>query len=222
MRGFGVAISSVAVCWDVRFCIGVRWAFHWRDRAALRTGEEKEAVTGNAAQDASEYTKFVGLVGKPRIATPLESDELRRFVQAIMDDDPAYYDPAEAAQNLPGEIVAPPLYPLHAFRRPPGTPDPLQAVVDDPDHDAIGPGSGTSQGLPPIPSPFKRLLNGGNEIEFFRCLRLGEQAVAKPRYQRVELKQGRSGPMLIIVTEVRWETETGELLMINRQTSIRR
>jgi hypothetical protein len=176
----------------------------------------------HAAHEAADYAKFVGLVGQPRMASPLENDALRRFVQAIMDDDPAYYDPAAAAQALPGEIVAPPLYPLHAFRRPLGTPDPLQALIDDPDHDGIGAANSSSDGLPPIPSPFKRRLNGGNEIEFFRCLRVGERAVAKPRYKSVDLKQGRSGQMLIIVTEVRWETENGDLLMINRQTSIRR
>lgn len=175
-----------------------------------------------AVPDLAELRKYVGLVGQPRTATPLEADALRRFTQAIMDDDPTYYDPAAASRSPQGTIAAPPLFPVHSFRRQPGTPDPLQAVIDDPEHDGIGGASGTLQGLPPIPSPFKRLLNGGNEIEFFRCLALGERAVAKPRYQGVELKQGRSGPMLLVTIEVRWETDTGELLMINRQTSIRR
>jgi hypothetical protein len=172
--------------------------------------------------DASPYQQYVGMVGEPRISPPLEADGLRRFVQAIMDPDPVYYDPAAAAQSQPGRIVAPPLYPVHSFRRPLGTPDPLQAVADDPDHDGIGPSSGTSNGLPPIPSPYKRLLNGGNEVEFFRCLAVGERVVAKPRYKSIELKHTRNGEMLVVVIETRWETEAGELLMINRQTSLRR
>ncbi len=172
--------------------------------------------------DIAEYQKWIGYVGQPRTAAPLEADALRRFTQAIMDDDPAYYDPAAAARSKQGTIAAPPLYPVHSFRRQPGTPDPLKAVNDDPEHDGIGAASGTLQGLPAIPSPFKRLLNGGNEIEFFRCLAVGERAVAKPSYKNVELKQGRSGPMLIVTIEVRWETDAGDLLMINRQTSIRR
>jgi N-terminal half of MaoC dehydratase len=176
----------------------------------------------NETPDASPYQKYVGLIGEPRMAEPLEEDGLRRFVQAIMDPDPAYYDADAAARSKPGRIVAPPLYPVHSFRRPLGTPDPLQAVSDDPDHDGIGGSSGTSQGLPPIPSPYKRLLHGGNEIEFFRCLAVGERAVAKPRYKSIDLKQTRNGEMLIVVIETRWETETGEPLMINRQTSLRR
>jgi hypothetical protein len=171
---------------------------------------------------AGAYAAFVGRTAPPRKSGPLGADELRRFVQAIMDDDPAYYDPKAATASKAGEIVAPPLYPVHAFRRPLGTPDPLQAVADDPQHDGIGAESGT-HGLPPIPSPFKRRLNGGNEVEFFRCLRPGECAVAKPRYKSVQVKQTRSGgEMMIVVIETRWETESGELLMINRQTSLRR
>lgn len=180
-------------------------------------------MTDNSDVPAAEdYARFVGVTAPPRMSAPLGQDELRRFVQAIMDDDPAYYDPDAAARSKPGEIVAPPLYPVHIFRRPLGTPDPLQAVIDNPEHDGIGTDSGT-HGLPPIPSRFKRRLNGGNEVEFFRCLRPGERAVAKPRYKSVEVKRTRSGDdMMIIVIETRWETEAGELLMINRQTSLRR
>jgi hypothetical protein len=174
------------------------------------------------AHDAAEYQKYVGMKGDRIVATPLESDQLRRFVQAIMDDDPAYYDAEIAAKSRAGQIVAPPLYPLHAFRRQPGSPDPLQAVADDPDHDGIGDVSSVQYSLPAIPTPFKRRLNGGNEVEFYRNLAIGERAVANPSYRSVDLKQTKSGPMLIIVVETRWETETGELLMINRQTSLRR
>ncbi len=172
--------------------------------------------------DASRYQKYVGLVGEPRVASPLEMDGLRRFVQAIMDTNPAYYDPVAAAASKAGGIVAPPLYPVHSFRRPLGTPDPLQAVSDDPDHDAIGGTSSTNQGLPPIDSPYKRLLNGGNEIEFFRCLKVGERVVAKPTYRSINLKKTRNGDMMIVIVETRFETEDGELLLINRQTSLRR
>ena len=50
-------------------------------------------------------------------------------------------------------------------------------------------------------SPFKRLLNGGNEIEFFRCLAVGERCVAKARYADVRLKEGKSGAMLLVTIE---------------------
>lgn len=177
----------------------------------------------NDEQHAAAYQKYAGLTAEPRMSAPLEREELRRFVQAIMDDDPAYYDEEVARRTKAGTIVAPPLYPLYSLRRPLGMPDPLQAVSDNPDHDGVGETTSSMQGLPPIPSPFLRRLNGGNDVEIYRYLKLGERAVAKTHYKSLELKKSKNGNnMLVVVIETRWETDSGELLMINRQTSIRR
>lgn len=165
--------------------------------------------------------RFDGMQGQALTAAmPLEQDTLRRFVQAIMDTDPAYFDETAAAASKAGGIAAPPLYPVHAFRPAAGEPDPLQMLADDPDADGTAGSHGMTFGLPPIPSPFKRLLNGGNEIEFFRCLELGERAVARPRYASVTLKQGKSGTLLVVVIETEFSTEAGEKLLINRQSLI--
>jgi hypothetical protein len=159
--------------------------------------------------------------GEPKVApTALERDALRRFVQAIMDRDPLYYDDAYAMGTKYGGLVAPPLYPVHAFRPLPGGADPLDLLHDDPDADGSGGSDGVYFGLKPIPSPFKRLLNGGNEIEFYRCLAVGERCIAHARFADVTLKQGKSGAMLLTTIETRFTTEDGELLVINRQTLI--
>ena len=68
--------------------------------------------------------------------------------------------------------------------------------------------------------PFKRLLNGGNEIEFFRCLAVGEVAIATPRYANLQLKKGKSGSMLLVTIETEYRTESGALLLVNTQTLI--
>ena len=109
---------------------------------------------------------------------------------------------------------------MHAFRPLPGGPDPLDLLQQDPDADGAGGNDGVYFGLPPIESPFKRLLNGGNEIEFFRCLAVGEKCVANARYADVQLKQGKSGSMLLVVVETTFTTEAGEKLLVNRQTLI--
>ena len=166
------------------------------------------------------YSRYVGLAGSPIVSAPLDSETLRRFVQAIMDDDPAYFDTGAAKAGVTGAVAAPPLYPVHAFRRTAGTPDPLDSVAADPNADGTAGNDGVSFGLPPIPSPYKRLLNGGNEIEFHRCLRLGERAVARARYADVRERRGKSGPMLLVVIETEFSTELGELLLVNRQTLI--
>ena len=170
---------------------------------------------------AERYEKYRGMRGDRQMAMlPLERDALRRFVQAIMDDDPTYHDDEHARSSKFSGLVAPPLYPVHAFRRAPATPDPLDALSRDRNADGTADNLGVAFGLPPVESPYKRLLNGGNEIEFFRCLRLGERAVARPKYLNVTLKQGKDGPLLLVIVETYFTTETDEPLLINRQTLI--
>jgi hypothetical protein len=170
---------------------------------------------------AEDFAQYAGMAGAPLLAPmPLERDTLRRFAQAIMDRDPLYYDTVYAAGTKFGELVAPPLYPVHAFRPPAGGPDPLDILRAQPDADGAAGNDGVYFGLAPIESPFKRLLNGGNEIEFYRCLAVGEKCVAKARYADVQLKQGKSGSLLLMVIETEFHTEAGELLLVNRQTLI--
>ena len=167
------------------------------------------------------FDRYLGMAGEPLVAgMPLERDTLRRFVQAIMDTDPLYLDEVYAANTKFGATVAPPLYPVHAFRPLLGGPDPLDILRTDPDADGSGGNDGMYFGLTPIESPFKRLLNGGNEIEFFRCLEVGERCVARARYADVRLKKGKGGTLLLVVVETTFSTEAGERLLVNRQTLI--
>src|SRR5271154_1480843 len=166
-----------------------------------------------------DYSAYIGLTAPPlEAANPLEQDTLRRFVQAIMDEDPVYYDEAAANASKYGAICAPPLYPLHAFRRACGTADPLDAIIEKPDADGAGDGADAYYGLEHIKVPFNRILNGGLEVESYRCLRTGEKAVASPRYTKVTPKKGSSGDFLLVTIETRFTTEAGELLMISRHT----
>ncbi|MDQ8729192.1 MaoC family dehydratase N-terminal domain-containing protein [Bradyrhizobium sp. LHD-71] len=168
-----------------------------------------------------DYGKYQGLQGDPQIAAmPLERDALRRFVQAIMDHDPLYFDETAADASKFGGLAAPPLYPVHAFRLPADTPDPLDVISKDPNADGTAGIMGVAFGLPPIEMPYRRLLNGGNEIEFYRSLRVGERTVAHPKYVDVTLKEGKSGRMLLVTIETRFSTEAGEPLLLNRQTLI--
>lgn len=170
---------------------------------------------------SADFVRYVGMKGPVKRAhAPLEREMLRRFAQAIMDRDPLYYDEAHARGTRYARLVAPPLYPVHAFRPPADAPDPLVSVQQNPDADGTEGNDGMLFGLEPIQSPFKRLLNGGNEIEFFRCLAVGERCVAQARYAGVALKEGKSGQMLMVDVETEFRTEEGEVLLVNRQTLI--
>ncbi len=149
----------------------------------------------------------------------VERGAIRRFIQAVMDTDPIYWDDEEAGHTRYGGMVAPPLFPLYNFRFPPSMPDQLDEAFTDPNHHG---GSFLPRfGLPDVHGPERR-LNGGNEIEFLACARPGDRLHAKSRIEDIFEKQGRAGPMLFVRMQIAITNQEGQVLLINRQTSIRR
>jgi len=152
---------------------------------------------------------------------PVERGAVRRYVQAYMDDDPIFYS-EEKTHSLKYRVpVAPPLFPMNMFRRPPGTPDPFAGRANDPHFDGIV--DSTAQGLPPLPLPQGvGLLNAGTDVEVFRYARHVETVTAKSRYYSITEKESSKGPMLLVVIETEYRTEGGELLLRAKKTQIRR
>jgi len=58
----------------------------------------------------------------------VERVAIRRLVQAVMNPDPVYWDDGYAAKTRYRGVVAPPMYPMYAFRFPPNAADPLDAA----------------------------------------------------------------------------------------------
>ena len=159
----------------------------------------------------NEIRGYVGLESALEIACDsVERGAVRRYCQAIMDEDPIYWD-AEAAARFNGPVASP-IFPMDLFRRPFGTEDPVRKYADDPDFDGVGPPS--SQGLPPI-EPLKHfgVLTGGYEIEFYRYAIHGEGVAVKQRYDSITEKQGKKGGMIFVVVRADYTTLEGELLI---------
>ena len=70
----------------------------------------------------------------------VEGGAVRRYSQAIMDQDPIYWDPEAAGRRYDGP-VAPLIFPVDLFRRAFDTQDPVQVYALDP--------TSTEWGLPP-------------------------------------------------------------------------
>jgi hypothetical protein len=149
----------------------------------------------------------------------VEASEIRRFHHATMDAARRYWDERWAAESRYAGVVAPPAFPLHAFRRGPSEPDPLQA---DASGGYGGYGRQLRPGLPPLPIPLARLLNGGYEYTFFRYARIGERIVCRSRYRDIYQKDGRSGPLVFVVLDDAFRTSTGALLLTVTNTMILR
>lgn len=165
--------------------------------------------------------KYIGLQSETEIACdPVERGAVRRYAQAIMDEDPIFAEPC-ANNARYGGPVAPPLFPTHMFRRAFGVPDAIQLRAKDPEFDGLS--SGASSGLPEL-DPIKHLalLNGGSEIEFFRYARHGEAVKLRSRYADIVEKQTSKGPMLFVTIEAEYRNGDDELLLKARRTLIRR
>ena len=165
--------------------------------------------------------KYIGMQSETEVACdPIERGAVRRYAQAIMDEDSIFSEPCPNNARFGGP-VAPPLYPTHMFRRAFGKPDPLQERAHDPDFDGLA--SGASSGLPELePMKHLSLLNGGSEIEFFRYARHGETVKLRSRYADIVEKQTSKGPMIFVTIEAEYRNGADELLMKAPRTLIRR
>lgn len=153
-------------------------------------------------------------------AEPIGADALRRFVQATMEPDPVHWNPTAAADSRYGRVVATPLYPVHAFRRPAGTADPLDRAFTDPDWD--GSGQRDDTGLPPLPLGLDRHLNGGSEVEFYQLAAVGDTISVTHEYLDATDKVGKSGEFVIVRREAEYTNQDGDVLMTVRRTGIHR
>lgn len=169
----------------------------------------------------SEVRSLIGRKGERMVASdPVDRSSVRRFAQAIMDDDPLYWDEDHAAKSRYGRIMAPPLFPLHALRRPGGTSDPLDRSFEDSDYDGAGDVLGR-MGLPDIPIPQQRLLNGGNDVRILGLAGVGDVIVTQSTYDDIHQKNGRSGALIFVdITTDHWVQHTGTALLRSRQVFI--
>jgi hypothetical protein len=165
-----------------------------------------------------EIRELIGTKGPIRSSVlPLSSDRLRRFNQAAME--PAI--PAPPGRSpFPVDDTAPPLWPLHAFVRLPGEPDPFDVLTDNPESDGTY-GAGET-GLPPVEVPLVRILNGGVSAEFFALAEVGDVVHAQSEYLDISEREGRSGPMVIISLRTTYTNQNGKPLCRVTNAFIRR
>jgi hypothetical protein len=169
-----------------------------------------------------EMRALIGAPGPTRVGCdPISRDELRRFCQATMDLDVLHWDTDRARAAGDGDAVAPPLYPVHALRRQPGTPDPLDRASTDENWDGADPDA-LWRGLPELDVSLHRHLNGGSEVEFFSLAEVGDRVSETTTYADIVEKQGSSGPLVLTTTETTYSTTGGRLLARVRMTVVRR
>ncbi len=69
-------------------------------------------------------------------------------------------------------------------------------------------------------TPFKRVLNGGTDIEYFDTVCAGDVLTATSKLADLSEREGRLGPMLVTITESTYRNQDGKVVARARGTGI--
>jgi hypothetical protein len=69
--------------------------------------------------------------------------------------------------------------------------------------------------------PGQRVLNGGSEARYFTPMRPGDVIRSGTKLVYVYEKTGRLGTMMFLINETTWTNQKGEVVKVDRKTSIR-
>ena len=127
----------------------------------------------------------------------IEKEPIRRWAESIGDPNPLYRDEEYARSKGYRSIIAPPGFiAQYAF--------PVKA----------GGGRRSFQ------SPFTRMLNGGNDYEFFQPIQAGYTISSTGKLAELRERTGSMGKMLIIINETTFKNQDGEIVAKARSTGI--
>jgi len=142
-------------------------------------------------------------IGKESDPVTFEVDRTacRMFARAVGYTDPIYFDEEHARSKGYRDIPAPAGFLGHAIYDPnrPGRPFGGYFRTD---------------------SPFKRVLNGGTDVEYFDTPCAGDTLTATSKLVDLSEREGRLGPMLITVTETTYRNAVGKAVAVVRGTGI--
>lgn len=141
----------------------------------------------------------------------VRAHDFQRFAIASDNPNPIFFDDGAAkAAGYPGAI-APPLL-LSAVRN-------WQA---GPPNDSLRPDGTTSHEFAFVPLEGMRVMGGGQDLDFHAPVTDGMRVSMEMRLDGVELKQGRSGQLLLIRTTQVYRDGADQALITCRETFIAR
>ena len=141
----------------------------------------------------------IGVESEP-ITFEVDKTACRMFARAVGYTDPIYFDEQYAKSKGYRSIPAPVGF--------------LGHPVYDPNRpQRLG-------GYFRTDTPFKRILNGGTDIEYFHTVCAGDVLTATSKLADLSEREGRLGPMLVTVTESTYRNQDGKLVARARGTGI--
>jgi len=142
------------------------------------------------------------VIGKESEPMTVEVDRtaVRMFARAVGHTDPIYYNVEQARKRGYRDLPCPPAYL--------GTP-----VFDPSRPPRIG-------GFGSFKSPFKRVLNGGTEVEYFDDICAGDVLTSTSKIADLSERQASLGPMLVIRAETTFRNQQGKVVAIMHGTAL--
>ena len=144
-----------------------------------------------------EMRRAIGVESKP-FSMEIEKGAIKKFADAIDDPNPLWRDEEYAKKSRYGGIIAPPTF--------------STCIRDD---DLMRPVLGLECSL-------KRLLNGGNEFEYFQPIRPGDTISVTLKLTDVQEREAKTGKTLFMYYDVTYRNQRGEIVVIQHNTIIRR
>jgi acyl dehydratase len=142
----------------------------------------------------------IGVESDP-VAQEVDNTGCRQFARAVGYTDAIYFDEAAAKAKGHRAIVAPYGFlghPIVVPGQPARVPEAFRLEI-----------------------PYKRVLNGGTDIEYMAEVCAGDRLTATTKLTDLTEREGKIGPMLIVTTETAFRNEKGETVAIQRGTAIR-
>lgn len=134
------------------------------------------------------------MIGKesPPVKNVVERIALRKFVEAIGETNPIYYDDEYARSTPYGSIIAPPTF-CRTFH---------------------------SGAIPGLRMPREGIIHGEQSYTYFKPLKPGDEVYCRSRLADVQEKEGRSGKMIFVTIEQDGRDSNGELFFTSSQVAI--
>ena len=140
-----------------------------------------------------EMKQCIGMIDPPTVYE-VEKGAIRRYANAVGDDNPLYRDEEYAAKTKYGGVIAPPGF----FGWP---------VSNTPMGGAIGKAITAAMN-----AGYYRILDAGKSYEFFIPVRAGDILVGSPQIDDIAEKEGKSGPMYIISFKTSYTNQNGDIV----------
>ena len=146
--------------------------------------------------------QYIGKVDPPHLRE-VEKGAIRRYADAVGDDNPLYYDEEYARKSRYGCIIAPPGF----FGWAKKTISSSEGLVG-----LIG---------AMIEAGYAGILDGGMAYDFYLPVRVGDTIVVSPKVADIALKEGKT-KMMILRFEASYTNQNGDLVAKSYQTLIGR